>query len=111
MNATNVSLCRLSDLDDAAARRFDVGEHRICVVRIGDRVRAIADTCSHADVSLAEGVLDVDECAIECWKHGSLFSLDTGEPLTLPAIRGVAVYAVAVVDGDVTIELPGESHG
>jgi 3-phenylpropionate/trans-cinnamate dioxygenase ferredoxin subunit len=43
-------------------------------------------------VSLAEGLVDADECALECWRHGSLFSLETGEALTLPAIRPVPVY-------------------
>ncbi len=38
-------------------------------------------------------------CEIECPKHGSTFSLTTGEPQTLPATQPVPVYAVRV-DGD-----------
>ncbi len=34
-----------------------------------------------------------DDCEIECWKHGSTFSLATGEPQTLPATHPVPVYA------------------
>ena len=41
-----------------------------------------------------------EECEIECWKHGSSFSLATGEPLTLPATRPVPVYRRARVDDD-----------
>ena len=37
-----------------------------------------------------------DEREIECWKHGSTFSLVTGEPQTLPATQPVPVYDVAV---------------
>ena len=67
----------------------------------------IGDQCSHADVSLSEGDVDVDECTIECPKHGSSFDLATGEPLSLPALKPVPTYAVSVVDGDVVIEMNG----
>ena len=40
-----------------------------------------------------------DEREIECPKHGSTFSLLTGEPQTLPATQPVPVFEV-VVDGD-----------
>ena len=47
-----VPLCRFDELVRSAARRFDVDGHRIAVVRIGDDLYAIGDTCSHADISL-----------------------------------------------------------
>lgn len=100
-----VRLCALDDLVAGAARRFDVGDRRIAVVRLGDDVYAIGDTCSHADVSLSEGVVHCDTKELECWKHGSAFSLETGEPSTLPATRPVPVYVARVVDGDVVLNL------
>jgi 3-phenylpropionate/trans-cinnamate dioxygenase ferredoxin subunit len=75
-------------------------------VRIDDDVYAIGDRCSHADYSLSEGEIDADERTLECWKHGSTFSLETGEPLTLPATQPVPVYTVEVRDGDVLVTLP-----
>ena len=68
-------------------------------------VYVIGDTCSHADVSLSEGEVDASSCTIECPKHGSEFDLRTGEPRSLPAVRPVPKYEVAVVDGDVVVEL------
>ena len=53
-----------------------------------------ATTCSHADYSLSEGDVWEDEREIECPKHGSTFSLMTGEPQTLPATQPVPVYDV-----------------
>jgi 3-phenylpropionate/trans-cinnamate dioxygenase ferredoxin subunit len=47
-----------------------------------------------------------DECEIECWKHGSTFSLVTGEPSSLPATKATPVYVVTVADGDVLVTLP-----
>jgi 3-phenylpropionate/trans-cinnamate dioxygenase ferredoxin subunit len=104
--ASAVRLCSLDELDSGSARRFDVDGHRIAVVRIDDDVYAIGDRCSHADYSLSEGEIDADERTLECWKHGSTFSLETGEPLTLPATQPVPVYTVEVRDGDVLVTLP-----
>ena len=80
----DVTVCAVADVH-RAARRFDVDGHRLCVVRIGDDFYVIGDTCSHADYSLSEGDVWEDEREIECPKHGSTFSLVTGEPQTLPA--------------------------
>ena len=98
-------LCRADELVPGTARRFDVGPHRICLVRIGDDFYAIGDRCSHADFSLAEGEVWPDEREIECWKHGSTFSLETGEPQTLPATAAVPVYTVRVEGTDVLVEV------
>ena len=50
-------------------------------------------------MSLSDGMVDTEECALECLAHGSLFSLETGEALCLPAVRPVPVYEVRL-DGD-----------
>ena len=96
----------LSELIPGAARRVDFDGHRIALVRIGDDVYAIGDRCSHADVSLSEGEVWCDEKEIECWKHGSTFSLVTGEPQTLPATQPVPVYEARVDHGDVMVVIP-----
>jgi 3-phenylpropionate/trans-cinnamate dioxygenase ferredoxin subunit len=101
-----VRLCGRSEIEPGTARRFDVGSHRIAVVRIDDDVFAIGDTCSHENYSLSEGEVLTEECEIECWKHGSTFDLRTGEPQTLPATKPVPVYAVRLDGDDVLVELP-----
>jgi len=99
-------LCRVDEMSPGTARRFDVGPHRIALVRIGDDFYAIGDRCSHADFSLSEGEVWPDTCEIECWKHGSTFSLKTGEPQSFPATRPVPVYDVVVDGPDVVVDLP-----
>ncbi len=105
---TGVRVCGWGELDDRAARRVIVDGRPVALVRLGNRVHAIDDTCSHAEVSLAEGEVDAEECTLECWKHGSLFDLETGAALTLPALKPIAVHSV-VVNGDaVLVELVPE---
>ena len=95
----------LADLVPGSATKFEVGGRNIAVVRIGDDVYAIGDTCSHADVSLSEGEVWADTKELECWKHGSSFSLVTGEPATLPAVTPVPVYVATVVEGNIVIDV------
>ena len=99
-------MCSRDDLAPGSARCFDVEGHRVAVVRIGDDFYAIGDTCSHADFSLSEGDVWPDELEIECPKHGSTFSLVTGEPQTLPATEPVPVYSVVVEGDDVKVVIP-----
>ena len=89
-----------------AALKIDAGPTGVCLVRIDDDFYAIGDRCSHADVSLCEGDIDSQERSIECWKHGSAFSLLDGSPQSLPATRPVPVYRVAVDGDDVVVTVP-----
>jgi 3-phenylpropionate/trans-cinnamate dioxygenase ferredoxin subunit len=100
---TAVSVGPLEDLAPGTARKVEVDGRSVALVRIGDEVYAIGDTCSHANVSLSEGEILEGEREIECWKHGSTFSLVTGEPLTLPATQPVPVYDVRVEDGEIIV--------
>jgi 3-phenylpropionate/trans-cinnamate dioxygenase ferredoxin subunit len=97
----------LADLPEGQPLRVEIGDRAVSVVRIGDDVYAIGDRCSHQDVSLSEGDVDCDERTLECWKHGSAFSLETGEPTSLPATKPVPVYEVRVVDGQIEVVVEG----
>ena len=100
-----MKVCALDDLKPLDPQKFEVEGHLVCVVRIEDDVYAIGDTCTHADVSLSEGEIDPDLKLVECWKHGSMFSLTDGHPDSLPATRPVEVYVTTVRDGDVYVEV------
>ena len=99
-------VCSRGDIEPGSAKRFDVDGHRIAVVRIGDDFYVIGDRCSHEDYSLSEGDVWEDECEIECPKHGSMFSLKTGEAVTMPATEPVPVYDVRVDGDDVIVQTP-----
>jgi len=98
-----LKICDLTDLEEAAPRRIEIEGKKLSIVLLNERIYALDDTCSHEDVSLSEGEVDIDECALECWKHGSLFSLETGEALSLPATKSVKTYEVRIIDNDVVL--------
>src|SRR3954468_4216031 len=99
----------LDDLVPGTATRLVIDGIPVAVVRIDDDVYAIGDVCSHANVSLSEGEVWCDERELECPKHGSTFSLLTGEPLTLPATQPVPVFEAVVEGSDVVVSTDGGS--
>ena len=96
-------VCTFDEVPDGGALKVEVDGVPVSVVRIGSDVYAVADTCTHANVSLSGGDVWCDELEIECPKHGSAFSLLTGIPSTLPATQPIAVYSAEVVDGSVIV--------
>ena len=101
----SVDVCALDDIDSGGVRKVTVDGREVALVRIEDNVYAIGDRCSHADVSLSEGEVLRDTKELECPKHGSTFSLETGVPSTLPATQPVPVFSARVEDGRVLVEV------
>lgn len=96
-------VCPASDVQVDSPVRVEVGEWAIAVVRdsAGD-VFALGDRCTHGEISLAEGFVE-DGC-LECWAHGSKFSLTTGWPQNLPAFEPVPVFDVKIENDDIYID-------
>jgi 3-phenylpropionate/trans-cinnamate dioxygenase ferredoxin subunit len=100
---TASKVCAVSDLELNTAKKVVVDGTPIALVLDAEgTVHAIGDVCTHGDISLSEGFVEDD--TLECWAHGSKFSLATGKPLSLPAYEPVPVYAVTITDGDVFID-------
>ncbi|MDE3044841.1 MAG: Rieske 2Fe-2S domain-containing protein, partial [Acidobacteriota bacterium] len=66
-------------------RPLQVAERNLVGVRVGDEVFVLENRCSHEDFPLAEGVVDLDTEEIECARHGAMFSLRDGAPMSFPA--------------------------
>jgi 3-phenylpropionate/trans-cinnamate dioxygenase ferredoxin component len=98
----------------AAADEFPPGSSKIVrhgnlfvgVYNCGGELYAIEDRCSHDDGPLCEGDWDEDLCRVVCPRHGSMFELSSGRPMSLPATEPVDTYPVSVVDGSIVVELP-----
>ncbi|HTZ43430.1 MAG TPA: non-heme iron oxygenase ferredoxin subunit [Jatrophihabitans sp.] len=96
-------ICSVAELSDNKPLRVELAELDVAVVKVGERIFAIEDVCSHAEVPLSEG--EVTDCTIECELHGSRFDLRTGKPTGPPATRAVPVFDTTVVDGEVFADL------
>lgn len=106
--ATWVRVCRLDELPEVGAAAADIDGRVVSIVRTKDgRVHCVDDTCTHANVSLAEG--DLDGCTLECWLHGSRFDLLTGQPSGPPATVPIAVHHVKIEDDEVFVSLTDQN--
>ena len=100
-----MDICAIDDLPPGAKRVVTWEDLEIGIVNCGGDILAIEDRCSHDNGDLMEGEVDEDKCTVECPRHGSLFDLRTGKPLTLPAYVPVDTFPVLVEDGVIRVEV------
>jgi 3-phenylpropionate/trans-cinnamate dioxygenase ferredoxin subunit len=82
----------------------DVDGRKIALCHTLGAFYAVDDVCSHDGGPLGQG--HVDGKRIECPRHGAMFDVTTGKPLTLPAVRPIKSYETRVVDGQVEVNIP-----
>ena len=98
-----VRICKVDELTANQPKRVVVEGVAVVVVKTADRVSVLEDRCSHADIRLSEGDIYPESAQIECWKHGSLFSLIDGMPQNLPATMPVKVFECTIQENVVWV--------
>lgn len=99
-------------LDVAAADEIPdgdvIGRHvngrEIALYRLGDDVLATDATCTHGNASLCGGFVEPDG-SIECPLHQGRFDIRTGRALCAPLTQDLAVHAVRIEGGRVSVRL------
>ena len=102
----SVDIGALDEFVHGEARQVRVDDRVLVVVRIENDVYVLDDRCSHEEFSLALGEVNAQTCEIECARHGAMFCLKDGEPMSLPATRPVAHYDVRQTGGRVEVAIP-----
>lgn len=97
-----------SQLADNTPTRAMHGGVPILLVRRGQKISALAETCSHFSGPLAEGKLVGD--SIECPYHASRFALDDGRVLAGPAVHPQPCLEVRVRNGQIEVRKPGKAR-
>jgi 3-phenylpropionate/trans-cinnamate dioxygenase ferredoxin component len=103
-----VAVAPLESLVEGSPVRVEIDGTPVVLIRIADTVYGLQDRCSHQDVPLSEGSIWADDLEIECHRHGSTFSLVTGEAQCLPATRPVPIYRAMIEDGTVYLDVEEE---
>jgi 3-phenylpropionate/trans-cinnamate dioxygenase ferredoxin component len=100
-----IDICPVDELPPGEHRLVEWDELEIGIFNCEGELLAIEDRCSHDNGNLVEGGVDEARCTVECPRHGSLFDLRTGKPLTLPAYVPVDTFPVSVEDGVIKLEV------
>jgi nitrite reductase/ring-hydroxylating ferredoxin subunit/uncharacterized membrane protein len=93
-----------SELQDQTPTRVTHDGVPILLVRRGDRIFAMAETCSHFNGPLSEGKLVED--SIVCPYHSSRFALEGGRVLDGPAVHPQPCLEVRTRDGQIEVRKP-----
>jgi nitrite reductase/ring-hydroxylating ferredoxin subunit/uncharacterized membrane protein len=100
------ALMPAAELAEATPTKATFGTTALVVVRRGDVVYALKETCSHAGGPLSEGKLNGDY--IECPWHFSQFRLSDGAVRHGPATSRQVAYRARINAGQVEIQRPME---
>ena len=93
-----------SKLADSTLTRTIYEGVPILLVRRGQKIFAMAETCSHFSGPLSEGKLVRD--SIVCPYHASRFALDDGRVLDGPAVHPQPCLEVRVRNGQIEVRRP-----
>lgn len=94
-------VCDASALAERELTRVDAAGAPVLLWRDGERIRALADVCTHLGGPLHEGTVR-DGCVVCPW-HGSTFRLADGRVERGPAQNPQPAYDARVVDGRVEV--------
>lgn len=99
-----VPVARADEVPAGEVKVVHARDKSICLGHCEDDTwGAIDNVCTHDGGVLGEG--ELEECLVECPRHGARFDLLTGEVRALPAVYPVNVYPVRVVDGVVEVDV------
>ena len=96
-----VAVLAEAELLENQLRRVNANGMPVLLVRRGDHIYAIAETCAHLGGPLSEGKLE--DATVRCPWHGSRFSLEDGRVLEGPSVHAQPVLEVRVRDGQIEV--------
>jgi NAD(P)H-dependent nitrite reductase small subunit len=93
-----------ADLRDGEGLAVDVAGTAIALYRVGGKIYAIDDVCTHEYGVLSQGF--VDDGTIECPLHAAQFDIATGQCLAGPATQNLRTYEVRLEGDDIYVRAP-----
>ncbi len=93
-----------AELAEGTPTKAMLGTTALVLVRRGDLVHALGDTCSHGGGPLSGGRLEGD--SIVCPWHASVFGIRDGSVRHGPAATRLTTYAARINEGQVEVQGP-----
>ncbi len=103
MKSRWIDVASVDDVAEDGTLAVEAAGEEICLYKVGGRIYATHDICTHEEASLASGYVD-GEC-IECPLHQARFHIATGEVRAPPATESLRVYPVKVENGTIFVDV------
>ena len=94
----------VNDMPEGERLIFELKGQAIVLFNVNGEFLATGDLCSQYEGPIGDGELDGD--VIICPRHGARFDVRTGKALSLPAVTGIPVYPVQVIDNYIEVGVP-----
>ena len=94
-------ICKVRELKPGERLSLEIGGHPVVIINQDGEYFALDDVCTHDDGLLGDG--EVEDHEIICPRHGARFDLRTGEATALPAVSGIHIYPIRIVDDHLEI--------
>ena len=91
----------VTEVPERQPLKAKAGAQTLVVVRVGEKIQALHDTCAHAGCSLSDGTLVGD--TIQCGCHGSRYKLADGSVVVGPATYDQPSYEVRRTEGKLEV--------
>ena len=89
--------------DYVNAYYLDDLKRRVAVARVGGKLYALDDLCTHEACPLSSGLLTGTTLMCQC--HGSQFDITSGAVLRGPATDPLTSYEAREVDGEIQVRV------
>ncbi len=90
-----------AELESTSRLQGEVDGYLVRVARVGGRLYAFEDRCTHDDSPFDDA--PIEDCEIVCPRHGARFSLESGEALSPPAYEPLRIFEVRENDGRIQV--------
>ncbi len=98
-----IRIASLSSLPEGQPTNAELNGVAIALVKLGETVHAVNDTCTHAEASFCDGGHVEGDCIV-CPLHYGSFRLADGEVNDPPADEPLRVYEVKIDGDDVLVK-------
>jgi len=98
-----ITAAKLAELPPGAVKAVELKGVRLALFNIDGQIYATQETCTHADASLADGV--IEGCDVICPWHGARFDVTSGHATCGPAYGDLATFPVRITDDVIEVEI------
>ena len=92
-----------ADVEEGGLIEIDNRGEPVVIARRRGDLYAFEGWCTHEECPLAEGTLTDQQ--LECYCHGAVFNIRTGEALVGPAVASLETFPVREQDGEIQVEM------
>lgn len=97
------TVASIDELPEGRLQGVQLDGQKIVIVRVGGRIYALEDRCSHEEFLLSSGELVGTQ--VTCLLHGARFDLETGAAKALPAVRPVRTFESRLDGQEIQVRL------